>query len=82
MTCPNCGSDKTRRGGALLWTIYLVLIALAVPAVMVLELNAAVVGGAMIAVIVLAHLTLNQRVCLDCGAQWRPGRDDKPSQSC
>jgi hypothetical protein len=79
MTCPHCGSDRTRRGGALIWTLYLVLIGLAVPAVVVFRLNAAIVAGIMIAAIVLAHLTVNQRVCLECGRQWRPGRDDKPS---
>jgi hypothetical protein len=71
--CPNCGSDRTRRGGMLLWTVYIVLIALAIPAVLFLKLNAAIVAGVMIAVIVIAHLALNQRVCLDCGHQWRGG---------
>ncbi len=72
-TCPNCGSDKTRRGGPLLWIVYLVLIALAIPAVLVLELNAALVAAVMIAVIVVAHLIVGQRVCLDCGHHWRSG---------
>ncbi|HEX2123290.1 MAG TPA: hypothetical protein VHL59_16785 [Thermoanaerobaculia bacterium] len=73
MTCPNCGSDKTRRGGPLLWIVYLALIALAIPAVLVLKLNAALVAGVMIAVIVVAHLIVGQRVCLDCGHHWRSG---------
>jgi hypothetical protein len=69
--CPNCNSDRTRRGGAAIWIVYLVLIALAIPAVMLLRLNAAIVAGVMIAVIVIAHLVIGQRVCLDCGHQWR-----------
>jgi hypothetical protein len=71
MICPNCGSEKTRRGGALLWTVYLVLIALALPAVLLFRVNAAIAGGVMLAVVVLANLLLNQRVCIDCGHQWR-----------
>ena len=71
MTCPNCNSERTRRGGNTIWLVYLVLIALGVPAVLVFELNAAIVAGVMLAVVVLAHLLLNQRVCLDCGHQWR-----------
>lgn len=71
MNCPNCGSDRTRRGGTAVWLIYLALVAVGIPAVLVLQLNAAIVGGVMIAVVVLAHLMLNQRVCLDCGQQWR-----------
>lgn len=47
------------------------LIALAIPAVLVFELNAAIVAAIMIAVIVLANLVLGQRVCLDCGHHWR-----------
>jgi hypothetical protein len=70
-TCPNCGSDRVRRGGTVIWTVYVVLIALAIPAVLILELNAAIVGGIMIAVAVIAHLLLNQRVCVDCGHQWQ-----------
>jgi hypothetical protein len=72
MLCPNCGSEKIRRGGNTTWLIYLVLIALAVPAVLVLKLSAAIVAGVMIAVIVLVHLVLDQRVCVDCGHQWKP----------
>jgi hypothetical protein len=71
MQCPNCNSEKTRRGGTAIWLVYLVLVAVAVPAVIVLKLNAAIVAGVMIAVIAIAHLVLNQRVCLDCGHQWR-----------
>ena len=69
--CPNCGSEKTRRGGTIIWIVYLALIALAIPAVIVLKLNGAVVAVIMLAVIVVAHLTVNQRVCIDCGHQWR-----------
>lgn len=71
MTCPNCGSDRTRRGGPQVWAVYLVIIAVAVPAVVVLKLNAALVAGVMIAIVILANLLLNQRVCLDCGEHWR-----------
>ena len=55
-----------------IWMIDLTMIAAAITLVLIWELNAAIVGGVMIAVIVLAHLVFNQRVCLDCGAQWRP----------
>ncbi len=55
-----------------IWMIYDVLIDLAIPAVVIFHLNAAIVAGIMIAVIVLAHLVFNQRICLDCGHQWRP----------
>jgi hypothetical protein len=51
--------------------VYLVLIALAVPAVLMFKLNAALVAGVMLAVIVLAHLLIGQRVCVDCGHQWK-----------
>ena len=71
MNCPNCGSERTRRGGNAIWLVYLGLLALALPAVLVFKLNAALVGGVMIAAIILAHLLLNQRVCVDCGHQWR-----------
>ena len=71
MNCPNCQSERTRRGGARIWTVYLVLIALAIPAVLIFELNAALVAGVMIAVIVIAHLVIGQRVCVECGYQWR-----------
>ena len=71
MNCPNCQSEKTRRGGMAIWTVYLVLVALAVPAVLVFKLNAALVAGVMLAAIVAAHLLIGQRVCVDCGHQWR-----------
>ena len=71
MNCPNCNSDRTRRGGTAIWIVYLALVALAIPAVFVFELNAAIVAGVIIAVVVIAHLVLNQRVCLDCGHQWK-----------
>jgi hypothetical protein len=71
MNCPNCQSERTRRGGAVIWTVYLFLIALSLPLVLLLKLNAALVGGVMLAVIVLAHLLVNQRVCVDCGHQWK-----------
>lgn len=71
MNCPNCGSEKTRRGGTTIWMVYVVLIAAALIAVFVFERNAAIVAGIVIAVVVLAHLVLNQRVCLDCGFQWK-----------
>ena len=71
MNCPNCQSERTRRGGARIWTVYLVLIALAIPAVLIFELNAALVAGVMIAIIVIAHLVIGQRVCVECGYQWR-----------
>ncbi|HUR83683.1 MAG TPA: hypothetical protein VM733_23210 [Thermoanaerobaculia bacterium] len=69
--CPNCGSGRTRRGGGAIWMVYLILIALAMLAVLAFKLNAAIVAGVMLAVIVIAHLVLGQRVCLDCGHQWR-----------
>ena len=70
-TCPHCQSERVRRGGSTIWGIYLMLIVVALAAVLVFELNAAIVGGIVVAAIVLAHLLLNQRVCLDCGQQWR-----------
>jgi membrane protein implicated in regulation of membrane protease activity len=71
MACPNCSSEKIRRGGTTIWIIYLVLVAFAIPAVLLLKLNAAVVAGVMIAVVVLANLLLGQKVCTDCGHQWK-----------
>ena len=71
VTCPNCGSEKVRRGGTTIWLVYVVLIALAIPAVLIFKLNAAIVAGIMLAVIAIAHLVLNQRVCVDCGHQWK-----------
>ena len=72
-SCPSCHSEKIRRGGMTIWLIYIALIVLAIPATLVFHLNAALIAGIMIAVIVIAHLVFNQRVCLDCGHQWRPG---------
>lgn len=69
--CPNCGSEKVKRGGTAIWTVYVVLVALALPAVLIFKLNAALVAGVMLAAVVIAHLTLNQRVCVDCGSQWK-----------
>jgi hypothetical protein len=69
--CPNCGSTRTRRGGRETWTIYIVLILLAVPSVVIWHLDAVLVVGVMLAAIVLTHLMLNQRMCLDCGTQWK-----------
>lgn len=73
MHCPNCQSERTRRGGTVIWLVYLALIAVGIPAVLILKLNAAIVAGVMIAVVVIAHLVLQRRVCLDCGHQWRAG---------
>jgi hypothetical protein len=69
--CPNCQSEKIRRGGMAIWLIYVTLIVFAIPAVLIFELNAAIVAGVMIAVIVIAHIVFNLRVCLDCGTQWK-----------
>jgi hypothetical protein len=71
INCPNCSSEHTRRGGYAIWTIYLVLIAAAVAAVLVWRLNAALAGGAVLAAAIVANLAIGQRVCLDCGTQWR-----------
>jgi len=69
--CPNCGSDHTRRGGNAIWGVYLLLIAIGVPAVVVFHLHAGIVGGIMLAIILIAHLVFDTRVCLDCGHQWK-----------
>jgi hypothetical protein len=69
--CPSCDSEKIRRGGMTIWLIYVALIAIAIPATLIFQLNAAIVALIMIAIIVLAHLVFNQRVCLDCGHQWK-----------
>jgi hypothetical protein len=60
-----------RRGGRRIWAVYLTLLAAAVPAVLIAHLHAGLVAG-----VVLAHIVFDERVCLDCGAQWRPRRDD------
>jgi|GEM_PF-1334447 len=70
-TCPACGSERIRRGGNAVWTVYLLLIAFAVVAVVQFHFNAGLVAGVVLAAIVLAHLVFDQRVCLDCGHQWR-----------
>lgn len=72
MQCPNCESERLRRGGTAIWLTYLVLIAIGIPAVVVFHLNAAIVAGIMVAVVVLANLVVGARICLDCGHQWRP----------
>ena len=69
--CPNCGSEHTRRGGTRIWAVYLALIALGVPAVLIVHLHAGIVAATMVVAVVLAHLVVNQRVCLDCGHQWK-----------
>ena len=51
-TCPNCGSPRTRRGGGAIWTIYLVLIALALPLVLTWKFSAAIFAAVMLAIIV------------------------------
>jgi hypothetical protein len=71
--CPNCGSGRTRRGGSTVWSVYVALLLLALPAVLLFHLHAGIVAGIVLAVIVIAHLVLDQRVCLDCGTQWRAG---------
>ncbi|HKO58718.1 MAG TPA: hypothetical protein VJ276_22825 [Thermoanaerobaculia bacterium] len=73
MDCPNCHSERVRRGGRTIWLVYLVLLLTAVPAVLIFRLHAGLVAATMLAAIVLAHLLLGERVCLDCGTQWRGG---------
>jgi hypothetical protein len=70
-SCPSCGSERIRRGGNTIWLIYVLLIAIAIPATLIFHLNAAIVAAIMIAIVVIAHLLLNQRVCVDCGHQWK-----------
>jgi hypothetical protein len=70
--CPNCGSSRTRRGGGIIWTVYLVLIALMMPFVLIWRFNAAIFAGVMIAIVIVSHLVFRERVCLDCGEQFRP----------
>jgi hypothetical protein len=55
--------------------VYVALIAAAIPAVLIAHLHAGLVAGIVLAMIVLAHLLFDERVCLDCGRMWRP-RDD------
>ena len=69
--CPSCGSEHTHRGGMRVWGIYLVIIALGVPAVVIFHLHAGIVAAIMVVAVVLANLLLAQRVCLDCGHQWK-----------
>lgn len=74
MVCPNCHSERIRRGGRRIWTVYIALIAAAIPAVLIAKLHAGLVAAILLAVIVLANLVFDERVCLDCGALWRPPR--------
>jgi hypothetical protein len=53
------------------WGVYIVLIALGVPAAVVFHLHAGIVAAIMVVAVVLANLLLAQRVCLDCGHQWK-----------
>ncbi len=69
--CPHCGSERVRRGGRTIWLVYLVLLLIAVPAVLIFQLHAGLVAAIVLAAIVLAHLLLGERVCLECGTQWR-----------
>jgi hypothetical protein len=55
----------------IIWMIYVALIALAIPATLIFRLDASIVAVIMIVVVVLAHLIFSQRVCLDCGHQWK-----------
>lgn len=73
--CPDCGSERVRRGGNRVWMIYLLLVALAVPAVLIAHLHAGIVAGVLLASIAVAHLFFDDRVCLECGKQW----SSKPS---
>jgi hypothetical protein len=71
VACPDCQSDRTRRGGTAIWRVYVALIALALVAVLMFGLNAAIVAAIIVAVSVIAHLTIGGRVCLDCGHQFK-----------
>ena len=71
IACPNCDSPHTRRGGTTIWMAYIGALLLAVPAVLLLHLHAGIVAAILLAVIVLAHLVFDTRVCLDCGHQWK-----------
>jgi hypothetical protein len=54
-----------------IWGVYLVVIALGVPAVVVFHLHAGIVAAIMLVAVVLANVLFAQRVCLDCGHQWK-----------
>ena len=69
--CAECGSGATRRGGRIVWTVDLILILLAVPVVLTGRVNAALVAAILLAVMAIAHLSLGERFCSDCGSQWR-----------
>ena len=69
--CPKCHSSHVRRGGTKIWLVYLLLIAFAVVAVVAFHFNGIIVAGVVLAGIVLAHLVFGERVCLDCGTQWK-----------
>jgi hypothetical protein len=56
----------------MIWSIYVLALLVAVPAVLLLHVHAGIAAGALVAVIVMAHLVLGTRVCLDCGSQWKP----------
>ena len=71
--CPRCASERTRRGGNAIWTVYLALLVVAIPSVLVFHMHAGLIAGIMLAAIVIAHLTIGTRVCLDCGEQWDDG---------
>jgi hypothetical protein len=73
MECPHCQSERVRRGGRTIWVVYLALLLAAVPAVLIFRLHAGLVAATLLAAIVLAHLLVGERVCLDCGTQWRGG---------
>ena len=77
MTCPICSSDRVRRGGRVTWSVYVTLIALAIVAVLIFHLHAGLIAGIMIAVVLLTHLLVGERVCLDCGTQWRSSEGTK-----
>jgi len=70
-TCPSCGSERVRRGGKTIWLVYLVLLLLGIPSVLIFHLHAGLVAAIMLTAIVLAHLLLGERVCLDCGTEWK-----------
>ncbi|MEO6259676.1 MAG: hypothetical protein ABIP63_04970 [Thermoanaerobaculia bacterium] len=76
--CPQCGSEATRRGGRVVWTLDLIMIAVAVPVVLTGRVHAALVAGIILAIMSIAHLAVGERACRDCGAQWRERarRDD------